>query len=311
LARILNESPMVSMTRLSLFWLWCMKYAKDGDLTNANHMRIEQAVKWTGEAGLFMQALLESGFVDWYQNGAMVVHDWDKYGGKLIKKQQADANRKKASNGNSQNSGGIPTENAKFPHPSGIGNLRNSAGIPPENPEIPYGNPQNSDVRKEENRLDKSTAYRAGARDDTPPTPETANHSATPLDLREPLTRSVLEALGKFDDFNMGTRSPNDYTMVVRIVTKMQREHRTPEDVKLVADFWPVHLNKPPEQVQPMTTQQFLSQFDNLHARAMQPKSTPGSSLIPDPEELKKRLADVVAAEKAEQSQNHHGGGNS
>lgn len=92
----INEYEMIG--RLHCMWWWAIDYAPDGDVTKYSKEDIESAVDWTGTPGDFYDSLLNCGF-----NGhcglieviddAIVIHDWHEYGGRLLEKREANAQR--------------------------------------------------------------------------------------------------------------------------------------------------------------------------------------------------------------------------
>lgn len=95
LARKLNISIAQVIGHLHLFWWWAMEYAQDGDLSHCDPEDIAIAADWPGDAGQFVESLVESGFVDRHNDGSLSIHDWHDYAGKLLERRKADAERKK------------------------------------------------------------------------------------------------------------------------------------------------------------------------------------------------------------------------
>lgn len=95
----INEYEMIG--RLHCLWWWALDYAQDGDVTKYSADDIESAVDWIGTPGQFYNALLACGF-----NGhcglleksgeSVYIHDWQEYGGKLLEKREANAERMRA-----------------------------------------------------------------------------------------------------------------------------------------------------------------------------------------------------------------------
>lgn len=79
---------------LIYLWLWGLDNAQEGKLP-ANVRLIERAAGWVGESGVFVRALMSTGFIDESDDGSLYLHDWDIYAGKLISKRMADAQRKR------------------------------------------------------------------------------------------------------------------------------------------------------------------------------------------------------------------------
>lgn len=95
LARKLNIHIAQAIGHLHLFWWWAMEYAQDGDLSHCDPEDIAIAADWPGDAGQFVESLVESGFVDRHNDGSLSIHDWHDYAGKLLERRKADAERKK------------------------------------------------------------------------------------------------------------------------------------------------------------------------------------------------------------------------
>jgi DnaD/phage-associated family protein len=95
LARKLNINIAQAIGHLHLFWWWAMEYAQDGDLSHCDPEDIAIAADWPGDAGLFVDSLVDSGFVDRGDDGNLSIHDWYEYAGKLIERRIADAERKR------------------------------------------------------------------------------------------------------------------------------------------------------------------------------------------------------------------------
>jgi hypothetical protein len=67
-----------------------MDYTPDGDLGDYTAADVADGVEWAGDPAELLAALRECGFVD-----GTTIHDWEDYGGKLHRKRQADAERKR------------------------------------------------------------------------------------------------------------------------------------------------------------------------------------------------------------------------
>lgn len=69
-----------------------MEFAQDGDLGHVTDVAIAQGAGWPKAPRRFVAGLLDAGLLDRDRR----LHDWDTYAGRLIRKRQADAARKKA-----------------------------------------------------------------------------------------------------------------------------------------------------------------------------------------------------------------------
>jgi hypothetical protein len=59
-------------------FIWAAANRSDGDLTGMTNEDIELAVDWTGEDGVFVQAMRDVGFLDG-EAGELVIHDWSQH----------------------------------------------------------------------------------------------------------------------------------------------------------------------------------------------------------------------------------------
>lgn len=75
LALILGVPFAQAFGYVTLFWLWCLKYAPDGDLSGHNARKIAIGAKFQGDPEAFVQAMCEAGLVDRAGEG-LGVHDW-------------------------------------------------------------------------------------------------------------------------------------------------------------------------------------------------------------------------------------------
>lgn len=97
-ARLANINEFEMIGRVHCLWWWALDYAPDGDVTKYSSDDIESAVDWDGTPGAFYNALLQCGFnghcglledID----GVISIHDWHEYGGRLLEKREANAER--------------------------------------------------------------------------------------------------------------------------------------------------------------------------------------------------------------------------
>jgi hypothetical protein len=107
-ARLLGVTPVAIVGHLLFLWWWCQDYAQDGNLSAWSAEEIAEAASWPGDPSAFVESLLncgQPGFLEIDNEGALLVHDWLKYGGKLFKTRQQGAARQanwraRHSNGN-------------------------------------------------------------------------------------------------------------------------------------------------------------------------------------------------------------------
>jgi hypothetical protein len=101
-ARMLAVSHREMVGMLHFLWWWAMDYAEDGNLSGYSAEDIAEAAGWEGEAGRFVTALVECrirpdkhGFVEESPTGALILHDWYEYAGKLIERRETERDRQR------------------------------------------------------------------------------------------------------------------------------------------------------------------------------------------------------------------------
>lgn len=157
LARTLAISRPAAVGHLHYLWWWSQNYAPDGDLSFERYTAedIADAAMWDGDAYTFVDALKTSGFLD-DEDGRLILHDWQEYGGKVVKDMAKDRERKRGK-GNPPTSDEPPQSSESVPN--------TSTGVPPEF----HRNSGVDKIREEERREEKrETRERAPA---APPTP--------------------------------------------------------------------------------------------------------------------------------------------
>lgn len=88
-ARLLGISVPQAIGHLHLLWWWSLEYAQSGDLTAFESYELADAAMWEGEADCFMDAITRAGFLD-VTDGAVLIHDWEEYAGKLLQRREAN-----------------------------------------------------------------------------------------------------------------------------------------------------------------------------------------------------------------------------
>ena len=83
LARLLEVSVVTAVGHLHYLWWWAMDFAQDGYIGKYDDFDIAEACLWAGDHQSFVEALLQSGFVDKTESG-LLIHDWFEYAGRLI-----------------------------------------------------------------------------------------------------------------------------------------------------------------------------------------------------------------------------------
>lgn len=110
----LLELPEVHVAgHLMALWLWCLDSAPDGILPNSRRM-ISKAAHWSGSPDRFVDALIESGFVDCCSGDdgeLMSIHDWQGHGGRLIEDRERRAQHMRDARAKRNNDSGLSREN--------------------------------------------------------------------------------------------------------------------------------------------------------------------------------------------------------
>lgn len=96
LARSVGSLP-AAIGHLHCLWWWCIDYAPDGDLSIFDDADIADAAEWDGDAGQFIEALTDAGFMTPDRH----VHDWYDYAGRLIVRRERNRARMRAARGDS------------------------------------------------------------------------------------------------------------------------------------------------------------------------------------------------------------------
>lgn len=85
LKRLLKIKTAQAVGHMVMLWLWAIDNAPDGNLSQLDPEDIAEACEWTKDAGDFVQAIKEAGFID----DDMRLHDWDDYTGLLMSRRQS------------------------------------------------------------------------------------------------------------------------------------------------------------------------------------------------------------------------------
>lgn len=83
LCRELGISLPQAVGHLHLLWHWVLEFAEDGNLAGFDAGDLADGACWEGDAGEFVAALVRCGFLE-DEGGALAVHDWRDYAGRLI-----------------------------------------------------------------------------------------------------------------------------------------------------------------------------------------------------------------------------------
>jgi hypothetical protein len=95
LAGALGLDTLMAMAHLVSLWFWCFKYAPDGNITRFAPIVIARAARYPGDPDMFIQALIDSGYVD-DEDGERLIHDWFEHGGTLHRMRAYEAEKKAA-----------------------------------------------------------------------------------------------------------------------------------------------------------------------------------------------------------------------
>jgi len=94
LADLLDIVPVTAMGRIVALWLWALDNAPDGELGAIPVRTLGQAVGWTDDPDVLVNALIKAGFLDRIGDDRLVIHDWYDYTGKLMGAREALARKR-------------------------------------------------------------------------------------------------------------------------------------------------------------------------------------------------------------------------
>lgn len=94
LARLLGISAVTAVGHLHFLWWWALDFAQEGLLDKYDEFDIAEACMWEGDEKLFVDSLVQAGFID-QKESALCIHDWYEYAGILIERRKSDAERKR------------------------------------------------------------------------------------------------------------------------------------------------------------------------------------------------------------------------
>lgn len=95
LARLLGVSLPAAVGHLHYLWWWALDFAQDGDLSRYDAYDIKDATHWDGDEDKMLEALIDTGYIDVYEDGTFHLHDWTEYAGKLLERRAKDRARKR------------------------------------------------------------------------------------------------------------------------------------------------------------------------------------------------------------------------
>lgn len=97
-AAILDITPVQVVGHLVCLWLWALDNAPEGVMyTSRNALRnkmVANVSQWDGDPDLFVEALIETGFLNGVED-ALEIHNWHDYAGKLIEARKSNRERQR------------------------------------------------------------------------------------------------------------------------------------------------------------------------------------------------------------------------
>lgn len=82
---LLKADKAKALGHLTLLWCWCVDHAEDGVLRKINDPQIAFAAEWTGDAKMFVNAFVESGFLE-RGDGVLTIHDWEDWKPEFVRR---------------------------------------------------------------------------------------------------------------------------------------------------------------------------------------------------------------------------------
>lgn len=95
LSRLLGTNLPATVGHLHFLWWWALDFAQDGSLRKYESADIADAMQWDGDPDFLVNSLISAGFLD-NENGALSIHDWQEYLGKLLEWREKDRSRKRS-----------------------------------------------------------------------------------------------------------------------------------------------------------------------------------------------------------------------
>lgn len=221
LARALSISRGTAIGHLLFLWWWCQDYAKDGNLSTCSAEEIAEAAGWEGDPVAFVEAMLscgktaEAGFLELAPDGALLIHDWYDYGGKLFIQRKQGAVRQ--ANWRARQAGKIPPEDVT-PRNENVTPLQDVSNALVTHNVTQSNAYRIEEIRKEENRGKEIAA--------TPPAPPPA-----PKKVKEILPVQAQTYLDNGGAFPTGTLT--DGTTKRARAIQFITEHVTDDPVSL------------------------------------------------------------------------------
>jgi len=167
MAVALNLDETYAAAHMARLWTWALDNAPQGDLTGLPNEVIARGAGWKGDPDEFVAAAIKAGFLEKI-DGALQLHDWEDYAGRLIERRAAERERSR------QRREAARTVSMQ---PSGV--QQTTAGRPPVDRQVSDGTVPNSTVQYRTNtveadsRVDSKSGGLEGGTGETsqPPSP--------------------------------------------------------------------------------------------------------------------------------------------
>lgn len=103
IASDLGISKVEALGYLHLMWYWVLKFCDDGNITKYIDI-FPTEIGWKGDSDLFIETLVNRGFIDKSKTKKYTIHDWLDYSGKYFEKKEANRLRVEKHRQNKDNS---------------------------------------------------------------------------------------------------------------------------------------------------------------------------------------------------------------
>jgi hypothetical protein len=96
LGKTTEDEKLILRAKVENLWIWVMQYFPEGEIRDITPEIIAQACCWNDDPIIWINALIQSGFLTQTEHG-YCIPNWDQYGGKTILKKKQDTERKRRS----------------------------------------------------------------------------------------------------------------------------------------------------------------------------------------------------------------------
>ena len=103
IASDLGINKVEALGYLHLMWYWVLKFCDDGNITKYIDI-FPTEIGWKGDSDLFVNTLVNRGFIDKSSTNKYTIHDWLDYSGKYFEKKEANRLRVQKHRENKANS---------------------------------------------------------------------------------------------------------------------------------------------------------------------------------------------------------------